>query len=95
MILHTIHVSSAHPAFSDCLRVVSSEDTILLLADGVYNALAETAGCAALRSCGARLYVLQEDALACGVRPDDSFTLVNMDGFVELSENCPRQQAWY
>lgn len=95
MILHTVHVSPAHPAFTECVRIAGAADAVLLLADGVYAALADTPGSSALQACGCRLYILDADAACAAVRPQDSFTLVDMDGFVELSEQYPRQQAWY
>lgn len=80
---------------ADCLRVVAAGDTIVLLGDGVYASIGGSAACDALLACGAKLCVLQPDAHAAGVTAHASFKDVDMDAFVALSEQYPRQQAWY
>ena len=96
MTLHTLSTSPTATAFADCLRLIAPGDALLLLGDGVYAALAGTAPRTELDHCGARLYVLQEDAAAAGVLGRlDGLATVDMDGFVELSERFTRQLAWY
>lgn len=96
MILHTLNASPSSPAFVDCLAVIAAGDTLLLLGDGVYAALKGSDGCAQLEACGASLHVLQSDAEAAGIlQRMGSFKVIDMTGFVALSERCPRQQAWY
>ena len=96
MILHTLNASPASAAFTDCLRLISPEDALLLLGDGVYSALAGTAPRASLDACGARVYLLREDACAAGVlERTGGVTVVDIDGFVELTERFSRQMAWY
>lgn len=82
--------------FRDCLAVLAPGDCLLLLGDGVYAAISCTPDWDALAASGADIHVLEADARAAGVmklapgaRPTD------MDGFVELSERCSRQMAWY
>lgn len=97
MILHTLGCSPTHPAFSDCLRLLASDDTVLLLGDGVYAALAGSSAAQDLAASGARVQVLEADARAAGVleRLAEGVTIADYDGFVALSEHYPRQQAWY
>lgn len=96
MILHCLNASPASAAFADCLRLVGADDALLLLGDGVYAALADTDHRAALDGCGAALYALREDAAAAGVLARMAgVVLVDIDGFVELTERCSRQLAWY
>lgn len=96
MVLHTLNAAPSSAAFADCLRLVAPGDSLLLLGDGVYGALAGSVGGQALRDCGASLYLLREDAVAAGVTDRvDGATLIDMDGFVELTERCARQLAWY
>jgi len=96
MILHTLNASPSSPAFSDCLRVIAADDALLLMGDGVYAAIPETAAWGALQESGAAVYVLDTDASAAGVSDiDDSASRVDMAGFVELTERFVRQQAWY
>lgn len=96
MILHTINAPPASAAFTDCLLVVESGDAIVLLGDGVYAALAGTEACARLQGCSAPIHVLQSDADAAGVTSHiEGARIIDMNEFVALSEQFPRQQAWY
>jgi tRNA 2-thiouridine synthesizing protein B len=96
VILHTLNASPATSTFSDCLRVIATGDALLLMGDGVYAAIANTAPSALLQASGAEFYVLGPDATAAGVNNlVEGATLVDMDGFVPLTERFPRQQAWY
>jgi tRNA 2-thiouridine synthesizing protein B len=96
MTLHTLSASPASPACADCLRLIAPGDQLLLLGDGVYAALPGTPTRARLDACGARFVVLREDAEAAGIagRLQPSL-LIDLEGFVELTESCPRQLAWY
>ena len=96
MTLHTLNASPGSAAFTDCLRMIAAGDALLLLGDGVYAALAGTGARAQLDACGARLCVLREDATAAGVLERVAGTeLIDIEGFVALSEQFPRQLAWY
>tara|TARA_R110001592_G_scaffold363036_1_gene679404 strand:- start:17748 stop:18038 length:291 start_codon:yes stop_codon:yes gene_type:complete len=96
MVLHTLNASPSSAAFADCLRLVASGDTLLLLGDAVYGAIIGTTARQALDNSGAALFVLLEDATVAGVAKRlDGVTLVDMAGFVELTEQSPRQLAWY
>ncbi len=95
MVLHTLNASPASAAFADCLRLASKDDAILLLGDGVYAALEGTSAVTQLQTNGAAIYVLAEDAMAAGIAPNDAFSTVDMDGFVTLTEDFPKQLAWY
>lgn len=96
MTLHTLNTSPSSAAFADCLGMVAAGDALLLLGDGVYAAMAGTGARAKLDACGAQLYVLRDDAAAAGVLERmDAITVIDFDGFVGLSEQFPRQLAWY
>ena len=96
MTLHTLNASPASAVFADCLRLLAPGDALLLLGDGVYAALEGTAARSALDASPARVYVLQADAAAAGVLGRiDGAELVDIDGFVALSEHYARQLAWY
>ena len=96
MVLHTLSGSPESSAFADCLRLISPGDALLLMGDGVYCGLAATVPYEALHNCGAALYVLETDAMAAGVleRIGD-ITVIDIEEFVGLSEEFPRQLAWY
>ncbi|KAA1188206.1 sulfurtransferase complex subunit TusB [Pseudohalioglobus sediminis] len=96
MILHTLTAMAPAQAFSDCLRCAGQQDTIVLMGDGVYNAVAGSAPVRILAQCAARVVVLDVDAAAAGLNGKlDDLALVDMDGLVALSEAYPRQLAWY
>ena len=96
MVLHCLSGTHREPAFRDCLTTAGDADTILLLGEGVYNALPGSAGCNALQAHPATVYLLRSDAKALGVGVVDSpFQLADMADFVALTEACPRQLAWY
>jgi tRNA 2-thiouridine synthesizing protein B len=97
MLLHTLSRPPGHPAFQDCLRLLAPGDSLLLLSDGVYAALAGSEAASALADSGAEVLVLAADAGAAGVaaRLSPAVTTVDYAGFVELSERYSRQQAWY
>lgn len=71
-------------------------DCLVLMGDGVYAILTDTDGLRALEASGAELYVLENDALAAGIRSaPEGVQFIDMDGFVTLTERFPRQLAWY
>ena len=82
---------------ADCLAIAADGDAILLLGDGVYCALADSAAASILQDCAAEHYYLAEDARARSVQEliAGPVQAVDMDGFVALSERFSRQQAWY
>jgi tRNA 2-thiouridine synthesizing protein B len=97
MILHTLNASPTSSAFADCLRVIAAGDAIVLMGDGVYVALIGTRAWDELQAKGAKIYLLGADARAAGVTGGlaEGAKLIEMEGFVALTERYPRQQAWY
>ncbi len=97
MILHSLNSAPDTAAFFDCARMTCTGDALILLGDGVYAALQNTAACARILDTGVELYVLEADASAAGIlqRLDKRTTVVCFDGFAALSEKFTKQQAWY
>lgn len=97
MILHSLNSAPDSAAFIDCCRMISTDDALILLGDGVYAALRNTVACARILDTGAELYVLEADASAAGILQslDKRATVVCFDGFAALSERFTKQQAWY
>ena len=95
MILHTLNALPDTQAFSSCLSILSAEDTLLLLGDGVYAALPEPL--AVLERSGAAICALKSDVAAAGLTDvlPAHIRQVDYDEFVALTEKYPRQQAWY
>lgn len=96
MILHTLAASPASPAFTDCLLAVAAGDALLLLGSGVYAAIEGSPARSRLAQTGAELYLLEIDGAAAGILGQaQGVTPIDIDGFVALTERCPRQMAWY
>ncbi len=96
MVMHTLNATAGSEAFEDCLRLAKAGDSILLLGDGVYSAVAGGQSSVILAASPADVLVLEDDAAAAGIQLKISdFPLVDMDDFVSLSERYPRQLAWY
>jgi tRNA 2-thiouridine synthesizing protein B len=96
MILHTLNASPSSAAFHNCLKVLHSGDAVVLMGDGVYAALRETVACIALQEKKVELFILSADAALAGVtEPAPGIHTIDMDGLVGLTEQFPRQQAWY
>ena len=97
VMLHTINAAPDSPAIADCVRSASKGDAILLLGDGVYSAIIDGPMQQQLSDHSADVYVLREDAAVRGVlmKLCKDATLLDMDGFVTLTEQFPCQQAWF
>lgn len=96
MILHTLATTPGCAAFENCLAILSPEDAVLLLGDGVYAGMRKTEAFDRLQATGAAIHILREDALAAGLMERlDPATVIDMEGFVTLTEHYPRQLGWY
>ena len=97
MILHTLNIGPDTGTFTECLRMATSDDALLLTGDGVYASIKNTSACNLLVESGAELYILETDARAAGIQPKvcAQVTLIDYDDFVGLSERFARQLAWY
>lgn len=103
--MSTLHIVSTSPhagtALADCLRVAAPGDLLLLVQDAVYAAVAGAPGPSALlreaAGAGVRLYALLPDVDARGIahRLHAGIGLVDDNGFVELTERCPRTVSWF
>ena len=96
MVLHTLSAAPGTPGFHTCLRVATAEDSILLLGDGVYAAIAGSPGSLQLQAASATLFALVQDVAAAGIGQSmaDSVKVIDFDGFVALTEACERQLNW-
>ena len=95
MILHTVNNASTNSsALAQCLAVIGSDDCLLLIEDGVYNALLNAEQ---LRGLGDRCSVLQADADGRGIsdKAAANFNLVSYVQFVELVASCKLTQSWF
>jgi tRNA 2-thiouridine synthesizing protein B len=106
MLLHTVNKSAFdNNALGDCLAVVSANDAVLLIENGVYgaldnsqNELAHRENIKQLSTSGTRFYALQADCEARGLDgsallPD--VTTTDDAGFVALAAEASAIQSWY
>lgn len=96
----TLHVLSHSPftdsRLSSCLRVLGSEDAILLCGDATYALRADTATAQTLSSKtgSLKLFVLDEDASARNIALPDWAQSVDYAGFVALSVQYDKVNTW-
>lgn len=96
MVLHTLNSGPYSAAYTDCLRLLEPNDALLLTGDGTYCAVVDTDACAVLSASGAAVYYLADHAAARGIAAADArFTAIDFDRFVELTEQFPKQLAWF
>ena len=98
--LHTVNKSPfERNALASCLGHAKSGSAILLIEDGVYAAVQGTAHEDMVRGAVAdrKVFVLGPDLLARGMRPEqviDGISVVDYGGFVDLTEQHDKVQAW-
>lgn len=96
MLLHLLNRSpSSSRVPEDALRAMGDEDRLLLIEDGVYGARAPLL--ASFEAVGGRLFALREDLVSRGLedRCAATVTVVDMDGFVALTEEAERTVSWF
>lgn len=98
--LHTVNKSPFEKnSLESCLRLAKSGSDILLIEDGVYAALRETqyTGKVSEALGNHRLYVLGPDLQARGIATErvvEGIEIIDYDGFVKLTVENDRCQAW-
>ena len=70
-------------------------DALVLLGNGVYAAIEGSAAFSALVETGVKIYLLHPDATAAGITCAAPLKDIDMEGLVTLTEQFPRQLAWY
>ncbi|WP_458525672.1 sulfurtransferase complex subunit TusB [Onishia taeanensis] len=96
MILHLLNRSPATSrVVDDALAAMGPEDRLLLIEDGVIGSLPAQAG--GYASIAGRLFALREDLSARGLleRCGDHVNIVDVEGFVTLTEEADKTVSWY
>lgn len=89
----TLHIIQSSPFatknLDQCLNQAASQDTLVLVCDGVY-------GTATLNQLTTKLtfYALKEDAIARGIAIDDSAKWISYAQFVELTAAHSTVMNW-
>jgi len=98
--LHIVNKSpSERPALASCLRLAVAGNSVLLIEDGVYAALASSSSSEQLQARGGelKLYVLEADLQARGLQDDElipGIELIDYAGFVDLVAGHTVNQSW-
>lgn len=91
--MSTLHLLNSHSSdtIDQCLRCLGANDALLLTGSGVYCHSHER-----LQALSCPIYALEEDVLAAGLQTavDTPISLVDMAGFVGLTETHLRQISW-
>lgn len=99
MTLHIINRSPfQHSALRECLEVISEDDAVIFIEDGVYaasSALFEGAHELARVMENERIYALREDILARGIKHQEKINIIEIDGFVALCAKHNPIQSWF
>lgn len=89
----TLHIVTSSPfqspALDNCLEIISAEDVLVLLADGVY-----AAACRGLVPDGIISYHIREDLLQRGVTPIPSCLPLDYAQLVTLTEQYCAIHTW-
>ncbi|UXL37001.1 MULTISPECIES: sulfurtransferase complex subunit TusB [Pseudomonas] len=94
--MSTLHVLS-HSPFSDtrlgsCLRLLGSDDALLLSGDAVYAVLPQGSALTPLQE--KTVFILEEDLLARNLDCPQWATCVDYPAFVELSIRYDKVNSW-
>ena len=96
--MSTLHVLSHSPFGDDrltsCLRVIGTDDALLLTGDAVYALQPGTAPFNALNARPVKLFVLAEDAQARALEIPDAAKTIDYPAFVELSIHYDKVNSW-
>ncbi len=101
--MSVLHIVNKSPydrnSLDTCLRLAKADSAVLLIEDGIYavqkNAAAAEQVKAAMNQ--HRFYALKPDLEARGIGEDnmiDGISLVDYDGFVELTTEYDKLQSW-
>ncbi|MCE8031750.1 sulfurtransferase complex subunit TusB [Billgrantia tianxiuensis] len=96
MILHILNrPPSSSLVYRDALAAMDATDRLLLIEDGVLGAL--TAQIRHFQAIEGRLFALREDLSARGLEGqcDASVQVVDVDGFVTLTEEADKTVSWF
>ena len=96
MLLHILNRSPAtSEVYRQALAAMGPDDRLLLIEDGVQGALGALVDrFAALEG---RLYAQKEDLVARGLEPlcDPSVALIDVEGFLTLTEEAQKTVSWF
>ncbi|MGR6873956.1 sulfurtransferase complex subunit TusB [Pseudomonas sp. HK3] len=96
MTLHLIQKSPfSNSALKDCLAIINTNDSVLLMQDGVYACKDKAFIDLANSTASNKIYALTDDLRARGVDAIDHLQTINYTEFVELCAHSNNVISWY
>lgn len=101
--MSVLHIVNKSPyernSLDTCLRLARADSSILLIEDGIYAVSKNAAAADKMRAALGkhRIYALEPDLKARGIGTDkvlEGISLVDYDGFVELTTEHDKLQSW-
>jgi len=101
--MSVLHIVNKSPydrkALDTCLRLAKPDSAILLIEDGIYASLKNAAAAESVQQAlhNHQIFALQPDLEARGIDPDRmiaGISLVDYDGFVNLTTEYDKSQSW-
>ena len=96
MPLHTISLPPNSEILESCARLISDEDSLLLLGDGVYAGVIGSKYLNLLDTINCKIYALKEDCDLAGLENKISkgVVIIDYNGFVSLSADHEKHIPW-
>jgi tRNA 2-thiouridine synthesizing protein B len=101
--MSVLHIVNKSPfdrnTLDTCLRLAKADSAILLIEDGIYATQKNTAASEKMQQALARhqVFALKSDLSARGITSDnmlDGISMVDYDGFVQLTTEYDKLQSW-
>tara|TARA_B100000902_G_scaffold333066_1_gene331368 strand:- start:1278 stop:1571 length:294 start_codon:yes stop_codon:yes gene_type:complete len=96
MPLHTLSLPPNSELLESCARLISDEDSLLLLGDGIYASVVGSKHLNLLDTINCKIYALKEDCDLAGLENKISkgVAIIDYNGFVSLSAEHEKHIPW-
>ena len=96
MPLHTISLAPNSELLESCARLISDEDSLLLLGDGIYASVVGSKYLNLLDTINCKIYALKEDCDLAGLENKISkgVAIIDYNEFVSLSAEHKKHIPW-
>ena len=96
MPLHTLSLPPNSELLESCARLISDEDSLLLLGDGIYASVVGSKYLNLLDTINCKIYALKEDCDLAGLENKISkrVAIIDYNGFVSLSAEHEKHIPW-
>ena len=96
MALHTFSLPPDSRSLEDCARLISDDDCLILVGDGVYAAVIGSKSLNILNTISCKIYALKEDCDLAGIvdKLTRQVAIADYNRFVSLSEEHEKHIPW-